>query len=102
MQQQAIALALRLQFRGREPELALVPAVVCRFDLVFNRFAFPAPRHASLYVARSIANSCSARIDARRSPPGYGCTAAERNRRTLLAFIAFQAADLLPAMWARH
>jgi len=38
----------------------------------------------------------------RRSAVGYGCIAAKRQGRTLLAFIAFQATDLLPAMRACH
>jgi hypothetical protein len=52
MQQQTVALALGFQLFGRELGLALAPAPVGRLDLRFDRLAFPAACHASLYVAR--------------------------------------------------
>lgn len=53
MQQQTVTLALRFHLLGREPGLGLAPAPVCRLDLRFDRFAFPAPCHALLYVERT-------------------------------------------------
>ena len=57
MQQQTIALSLRVQLFGREPGLTFATAPVGRLDLRFDRFAFPAPCHASLYVARAARES---------------------------------------------
>jgi hypothetical protein len=103
MQQQAVTLSLRLQLFGREPGLSAAAALVGRLDLRFDRFAFPAPCHASLYVARC-GWRISAALDSTRRGRfvGYDSIAAKRKGRTLLAFIAFEAADLLPAMRARH
>jgi len=52
MQQQTFTLSLRFQLFLGEPGLALAPAVARRLDLRFDRFAFPAPCHVLLYVAR--------------------------------------------------
>jgi hypothetical protein len=84
--------------------LARATALVCRLDLRFDRFAFPASCHASLYVAVGLANQCSWLVSARRRWPAGCCSyvTLERKRRTPLAFIAFEGADLLPAMRARH
>jgi hypothetical protein len=54
VQQQTVTLALRIHLFGREPGLGLAPAPACRLDLRFDRFAFPAPCHASLYVERAV------------------------------------------------
>ena len=105
MQQQALTLPLCLQLFGGEPELAFATPLVCRLDLRFDRFAFPAPCHASLYVACCGSRTRASLVLSRRRSlvRCYDCiAAAKRQGRTLLAFIAFQAADLLPAMPARH
>ena len=105
MQQQALTLPLRLQLVGQEPELAFATPLVCRLDLRFDRFAFPAPCHASLYAACCGSRTRASLVLSRRRSL-VRCNdciaAAKRQGRTLLAFIAFQAADLLPAMRARH
>lgn len=102
MQQQTVTLPLHFQLFGREPGLYLAPAPVCRLDLRFDRFTFPAPCHVLLYVSVHLANQRGSLVSARRrSPTGSRGVAPKRKGRTLLAFIAFQAANLLPAMGAR-
>jgi len=49
VQQQALALALRVEFFLGEPDFADSPVGVGRINLRLNRFAFPASGHALLY-----------------------------------------------------